>query len=91
MLCKSSFIYLFVVFLCRPVDEVAFVYLLFAEPMPLGLVVTDGSSFICVLPPPPPPDYLGRWPRCMWYPFTMRGAPREQPGSSRPLCVFPSS
>ena len=27
MLCMSSFIYLFVVFLCRPVDDVAFVYL----------------------------------------------------------------
>ena len=27
MLCMSSFIYLFVVFPCRPVDDVAFVYL----------------------------------------------------------------
>ena len=27
VLCMSSFIYVFVVFLCRPVDDVAFVYL----------------------------------------------------------------
>ena len=26
MLCMSRFIYLFVVFLCRPVDDVVFVY-----------------------------------------------------------------
>ena len=62
-----------------------FVYLLFAEPMPLGSVVTGGRSFICVLSPPP--DYLGGWPRCMWFPFTKRGAPRERLGSSHPLYV----
>ena len=45
MLCMSSFMYLFVVFLCRPVEDVAFVYLCSAEPMLLGLVVTGGSSF----------------------------------------------
>ena len=27
MLCMSRFIYLFIIFLCRPVDDVAFVYL----------------------------------------------------------------
>ena len=31
------------------------------------------SSFIC------PRCYLGGWPRCMWYPPTMRGAPRDPP------------
>ena len=45
MLCISSIIHLFVVFLCRPVDYVAFVYLRSAEPMPLGLVVREGISF----------------------------------------------
>ena len=44
-LCMSSFIYLFVVFLCRLVDDVAFVYLGSAEPMLLGLWVTGGNSF----------------------------------------------
>ena len=34
MLCMSSTMYLFVVFLCRPLDDVAFVYLRSAEPMP---------------------------------------------------------
>ena len=31
------------------------------------------SSFI------PPPYCLAGWPRCMWYPPTMRGAPRDPP------------
>ena len=52
MLCMSSIIYLFVVCLCRPVDDVAFVYLSSAEPMLLDLVVTGGSSFFGVLSPP---------------------------------------
>ena len=31
------------------------------------------SSFI------PPAYYFGGWPRCMWYPPTMRGASRDPP------------
>ena len=54
MLCMSSFVYPFVVFLCRPVDDVALVYLRSGGPMLLGLVVTgEIDSF-------PSPRLLGR-------------------------------
>ena len=46
MLCMPGIIYLFVVFICRPVDDVAFIYLGSPEPMLLGLVVIGGSSFL---------------------------------------------
>ena len=51
MLCMSGVIYLFVVFLCRPVDDVAFVYLSSAEVRTLGLVVTGANSFDLFAPP----------------------------------------
>ena len=47
----------------------------------------SGDRRIFILPPR---DYLGGWPRCMWCPPTIRGAPKDQSGSSGPLFVFPS-
>ena len=52
MLCMSGMIYLYVVFLCRPVNDVAFIHLWSAEPMLLSLVVSGRSLFLCVLSSP---------------------------------------
>ena len=78
MLCMSSFIFLFVVFLCRPVDNVAFVHLSSAGPMLLRLVVTGGNSFFS-------PRLLGRVATVYVVPSYNEGGAKGQTG------VLPSS